>query len=508
MYKTRFLAKASVITEPKTLDDSIYVEEQPDLLVIDSVLVSVGINANDDVFLRDELLAAYKTARHKPLNIEHQEEKIVGHMIDAYLATKSGERIDDNIVLQNPGQVPAEFDVINRAVMYAYIFPGKAREIRQKAATGELFVSVEAYFTDYDYLVGDKIVRRNEVTARVLDPVLKVNGGSGELDGQRVGRVLRNIIIGGIGLVRHPANKDSVIKSVSEEVAALEQEVVNLDDYVIDTVKFGNEEVIMEDKKLENIAQTVASEDKKEPEVEEKLEEKVEEKLEEKPEEKLEKEEEQPEEQLEQPEEPAEEPAEEEQLEEEPKEEEQPEEQSEEPEKAEESELEFLRQEVAEKEALIKEYEKALAAISERLDNINKELDQIKLEKLREERARILATEFALSGDALDKLVERCINMSDEEFVAYVEDLAKVKESVSQTVNASEEDVAEEDTSEETEDVEEEVADEIDETIDDVLDSAAKEEDPIDFTTDEDESLVDKYGKILKDIGLINEGGE
>jgi hypothetical protein len=225
--KVFWRVKANVIVppvmEPTTTkeeplaEDQAYLVTQIDLLTLESVLVSTGFNDNDDVFLSQELIGARGTGRHKPVNIEHDDLHIVGHMTESFVATKTGERINENVILDEQERLPINFDLVSRAVVYAYIFPELAREIREKAARNELFVSVEAWFQDYDYIVGTRIVRRNTETFEKLEPVLRINGGNGQINGQRLGRVLRGLIIGGKGLVEAPANRDSVIRSVSCE---------------------------------------------------------------------------------------------------------------------------------------------------------------------------------------------------------------------------------------------------------------------------------------------------
>lgn len=226
MFKTRFLAKASiseVVAEKQEVaqneQEDEYIEQQADLMRIDAVLVSTGWNGNDDIFTKKELLPARSTARHKPLNLEHKDTQIVGHMIDSHLETKQGEIIQEEDIVNNPLDVPRHFDVVAESVMYAYVFPGEARKIREKAQKDELFVSVEMWFADYDYSVGNRVVARNAATAVHFEPILRINGGKGLVDGQRVGRVLKDLTVAGIGLVKAPANKDSVIRSVSTEKA-------------------------------------------------------------------------------------------------------------------------------------------------------------------------------------------------------------------------------------------------------------------------------------------------
>ncbi|MCK5610125.1 hypothetical protein KAR91_50090 [Candidatus Pacearchaeota archaeon] len=193
-------------------------EDQRDLLRMSSILVSTGMNLNDDVFIPEEILLARDTGAHKPVNIEHDETRIIGHMLRTFVTAKDGTRLEDDDIEQalssDDETWPTEFDITNEAVIYAFVLPEIAKDIKQKAVAGELFVSVEAWFTDFDFLVGNQVVARNRDTAPILDPILRSNGGKGRFQGQKVGRVLRNILFGGIGVVAEPANPESVGLSV------------------------------------------------------------------------------------------------------------------------------------------------------------------------------------------------------------------------------------------------------------------------------------------------------
>ena len=227
--KTRMLAKATIheldpddkpsliLASSASKEDALAVEAkkekfdaQKDLMKMVSVLVSVGKNRNGDVFLADELAKVSASGKDKPINIEHDSDHIIGHMTRTYPSSKSdGAEID----LKKP---PKDFDITNEAVIYAFVKPKVADAIRKLAAAGKLFVSVEMWFKDYDFLVGSKVVKRNQATS-FLDSCLATNGGDGTYKGQPIGRVLREMLIGGMGVVEKPANPDSVIKSVANE---------------------------------------------------------------------------------------------------------------------------------------------------------------------------------------------------------------------------------------------------------------------------------------------------
>jgi hypothetical protein len=201
-------------------------ENQKDLMKMVSVLLSTGINRNDDTFLPSEVLPVRNTGAHKPVNLEHDPTKIVGHLIRTYATEKNGKKVPD-------GKRPKgkSFDITAESVLYSFLFPKLAKDIRQRSESDNLYVSVEVWFTEFDFLVGSKIIKRTSETASVLEPKLRIAGGPGFFEGNRLGRVLRDVVIGGMGIVRDPANPESIVKSVSgfnsEVVQEIENEVVS-----------------------------------------------------------------------------------------------------------------------------------------------------------------------------------------------------------------------------------------------------------------------------------------
>ena len=95
MYKTKFICKANTFKFSKDdLDEKVYrnlvksqsqIDPEGDLLRMLSVLVSTGINKNDDVFIREEVLKARSSGANKPVNIEHDENKIIGNMTRTFV---------------------------------------------------------------------------------------------------------------------------------------------------------------------------------------------------------------------------------------------------------------------------------------------------------------------------------------------------------------------------------------------------------------------------------------
>jgi hypothetical protein len=251
------LCPVELVEKPNRAFASEITDIQPDLLYMKSVLVSTGKNANDDVFLPEEVWAARLSPKLKPVDWEHNtgnevldsavaklidpkkvihDNQIVGVMYDVKAVDENGP-IDET---QENFKLPAKFNLVNEAVIYKYLYPKTAAKIVREAKDNKLFVSMEAWFSNHDYKVGNKIVARNEKTS-FLDKHLRAYGGDGTYNGERVGRVLRNIVFGGVGLVSRPANKDSVIESftnASEEVKIMANETeVKVDEAKVATDK-------------------------------------------------------------------------------------------------------------------------------------------------------------------------------------------------------------------------------------------------------------------------------
>jgi hypothetical protein len=238
-FLTHLVAKAELVernsdqfkTIAATVQEKYGFKLQPqiDLMYVRSCLVTSGMNANDDVFLRNEMWNARHTPVMKPANWQHKDKDIVGVVYSIEARDLNGNVLDFN--KDTPPDTPYEY--WTEAVVFKLIHGDRAAEIEERAAKGNLFVSMEAWFDDYDYaLVRDnepaKIIARNDNTT-FLDSYLRSNGGGGKYESVRIGRALKNITFGGFGFVDVPANKRSVIDSVistiePEGVATVTQE--------------------------------------------------------------------------------------------------------------------------------------------------------------------------------------------------------------------------------------------------------------------------------------------
>ena len=187
---------------------------QIDLYYLNSVLVSTGWNKNDDVFDIAETWAARNTPEDKQFNFMHDESDIIGHITANVVTDFEGTLISDD-----QAEVPESFNIVTSAVLYNSWSDPELKERMERLIAeiedGKWFVSMECLFNNFDYAVvspegGNQIVHRDEASA-FLTKHLRAYGGTGEYEGYKVGRMLRNISFSGKGLVNNPANPRSVI---------------------------------------------------------------------------------------------------------------------------------------------------------------------------------------------------------------------------------------------------------------------------------------------------------
>ncbi len=186
------------------------------LYTFDSILASIGWNANDDVFDGVEMWKARASAVNRPVNFMHNESDIIGHMIASVVLDQDGKLIANDTKSE---ELPKMFDVVVAAVLYT-TWSDKNLQLRMDQLLKEIpeekwFVSMECIFDDFDYAIitpkGEhKTIARSKDTA-FLTKHLRIYGGSGEYDGHRLGRKLKNFVFVGKGIVDNPANKRSKI---------------------------------------------------------------------------------------------------------------------------------------------------------------------------------------------------------------------------------------------------------------------------------------------------------
>ena len=215
--KLRLYANVNTVLPGKVLASALGIppveKRQPDLQYITAVFVSSGFNLNSAYFLPSELVMAKDTVVEKPLDLEHEQEKIVGHMYSSVFAYKDGTTFDPMELSSTLGndvdKVP--MDIIAAMRLYKARFPQVASDVD----SGKYKVSMECYYRDFDIIVDNLVIPKKEAQAiglvDVINNIVTVTDGTASKGKHRVGRVLRGMLFSGCGLVENPANLESLI---------------------------------------------------------------------------------------------------------------------------------------------------------------------------------------------------------------------------------------------------------------------------------------------------------
>ena len=230
------------IDAPKPLEMGVASVGDPDLFYFKAIHASTGLNLNHHYFLPEELWNARKTAAHKRINFEHEEANIIGADLQSYAVDFAGNIINDDSPLHN---IPDKFDIHTKGVLYR-VWTDKAKQhfmddLISKVQAGQYSVSMEAFFPHWDYVLIDsagkeEFIQRNSKTS-YLSKHMKKFGGSGKYDGKVIGQVLRNIVFGGKGIVKKPANPRSQILEVEEN-----SQKITVGEKISDSLVYSNTE--------------------------------------------------------------------------------------------------------------------------------------------------------------------------------------------------------------------------------------------------------------------------
>jgi hypothetical protein len=237
--------------------------DQKDLLFMSAILVSTGTNKNMATFLGSELVLAKDTINLKALDLEHKEDKIIGHIYSSMYFDQNGDVLDiDSLYNKLQAECKkeksedystmiasldsSEMDVGIVAVIYKDRFP----EIAEEVAAGEWKVSMECYYSDFDIKIGSKIIKKEDLGTNLIGKTnqsilnhLNLVVGGQSLGTHMVSRVLRNIKFCGCGIVKNPANDRSIILEAANSAEHLLDQSSLLEDKEAATVSLQNEQV-------------------------------------------------------------------------------------------------------------------------------------------------------------------------------------------------------------------------------------------------------------------------
>ncbi|MEA3340233.1 MAG: hypothetical protein U9R15_09730 [Chloroflexota bacterium] len=220
MFKFKTYAKAELVNDSegvlkKDLAGQVDIPKDVsfDLMFFKAIYLTSGANLNNTYFDKGELVRSIDTVANKAMDIEHEEQGIVGHIYAAsFFKANSEEEIEPNKVQQCGGIV----DVVIAGVVYKDRFPELASEI----AKGEWFVSMETYYDAFDIMVGEMLFDYNTATSfGIVDLVgedVTLKKAEEVIAVGTVNKVVKNLHFSGGGFVKEPANPTSFVLSTSD----------------------------------------------------------------------------------------------------------------------------------------------------------------------------------------------------------------------------------------------------------------------------------------------------
>ena len=215
--KDKYLSLASAVDLEEFIP-KVDAEKEVDLLpVAFNAFVANRVNKNGDVIDTDTSIAIHESFINKPINIEHNRDRIIGTILTAGFSEFG---TDKPLTKEEVSGLSGPFNVTLGGVLWRVINPDLADYIEDSAdPTSNNYMKVSASwelgFTDFEIVAiegEEKNIENAEIIAKE-DEVdeykddLRAFGGEGKLeDGRRIYRkVINEVLPLGIGLTENPA---------------------------------------------------------------------------------------------------------------------------------------------------------------------------------------------------------------------------------------------------------------------------------------------------------------
>lgn len=210
----QLISSASLDSLKELAPDNIDFQKNIDLVgVAFNAAVANRFNKNGDGIDTATALAIKDYFIHKPTNIEHQKQKVVGHIVGASLSKYGNNEIIPEAEAAGSNE---PFNIALSAVVYRTVNPDFAELIEQSIDESSDFyqtvsASWEIGFNDYVIAVGSKNLEEAKIISGELkqeySKYLKAYGGNGRTeDGEEVYRLIKGDIYPiGIGFTSNPA---------------------------------------------------------------------------------------------------------------------------------------------------------------------------------------------------------------------------------------------------------------------------------------------------------------
>lgn len=212
------MAKASLDSLRGLLPDGVDPSEDPDLLYFVANGAVAGMcNLNDDCLDPNTALRIFPKTKNKYINVDHKKEIVVGTILYPGVS-KYGTSLP---LTPDEALIEPIFNLSLVGVVWRAISPRLSMALIEGADLsssryGDISLSWEIYFKDYDIAIGSKILKEAKVITdqdekEKYKPFLRCNGGEGFYEGEKIYRVFRNtpesenVIIAGYSWVANPA---------------------------------------------------------------------------------------------------------------------------------------------------------------------------------------------------------------------------------------------------------------------------------------------------------------
>ena len=238
--KDKYLALASLVDLEKFVP-KVDTDKDVDLLPIAfNAFVANRVNKNGDVINTETALSMYENFKNKPINIEHNRDRVIGTILTAGFSEFGTDR---PMTVEEVSRMSAPFNVTLGGVIWRVVNPVMADYIEESAdPTSDNYMKVSASwelgFTDYNIvelseeeknIEGGNIIA-DELIVKGLEEKLKAFGGDGILEnGNKIYRhVINEVVPLGIGLTESPAAEVSGIVTEASETEKDTQEELSL----------------------------------------------------------------------------------------------------------------------------------------------------------------------------------------------------------------------------------------------------------------------------------------
>jgi hypothetical protein len=288
----QFVSEASLDELSELLPKDIDFEKNIDLIgVAFNAAVANMFNKNGDGIDARTAVAIKDYFIHKPANIEHDRQKVVGHIVGASLSSFEDSKIIEEA---DAAKESGPFNIALSAVVYRSVNSDFAELVEKSADKDSEFyqkvsASWEIGFNDYDIAVGSTNLSESRIVSSAeekeeLKSCLKCYGGNGRTEtGESVHRLIKGDIYPlGIGFTTNPAaavkgliteeqsdNQDSEESSESYEFEKISIEdqknnkkISQIEKHDVNSYNIQNQKHIMEKEildKLQNVIEATAS---------------------------------------------------------------------------------------------------------------------------------------------------------------------------------------------------------------------------------------------------------